>query len=189
MNKLNNIKRLLALLAFAATLALIGTIFYRSKGGKHPALVPRLPVKVGVSLNGIHFTENRDGKKKWDLAAERAEFNRETNKSSLLRVQLVLYGGSAGEFTVTADRAEYDHASRDVSLTGHVQGVGSHGTEFATESLRYLATASRLETADRVHFKDRGFTVEGVGMKYWTQTRRLQLLAEVRADFTSGGRR
>ncbi|MBJ6725933.1 LPS export ABC transporter periplasmic protein LptC [Geomesophilobacter sediminis] len=187
MDKANNIKRLLAFVAVVAALALIVTIFVRSRGGKAPALVPRLPVKVGVSLSGIHFTETREGVKKWDLSADRAEYNRETNKTSLFKVRLLITDKSAGDFKVTAERAEYDHATKNVRLTGHVEGDGSKGTHFATESLTYLAAPSRLETGDKVNFSDRGMTVEGVGMKFWTQTRRLQLLSAVAAEF--GGRR
>lgn len=181
MYKANKIKGILALAAVAASLSVVATVMWRSHGGKPPALVRKLPVQVDVSLQGIHYTESKEGVKQWDLAADRAEYNKDSNKTTLYGVKLTVAGSKAGELRISAARADYDNASRDVFLSGGVQGEGSRGMRFSTTHLKFVAARSQLETEALVRFSDAGLAAEGVGMVFHTKTRRLQLMRQVSA--------
>ncbi|HJV34449.1 LPS export ABC transporter periplasmic protein LptC [Geomonas sp.] len=185
MHKLNKIRRFLAVLAVLTSLLVIATIAIRLRQGKAPDLgVAKLPVQVDVSLQKIHYTETKEGAKRWDLSAERADYNKETDTTSLSKVKLVVDGGDhVGELQVTADRAQYHNNTRDVLLEGNVRGVGSKGVEFTAPRITYLAARSLLQSADRVHFVDGGLELEGVGMEFQTKTRRLKLLKDVTAVY------
>jgi LPS export ABC transporter protein LptC len=189
MHKLNNIRRFLVIAASLATLFVVGTIVLRMQQAKAPARkVPKLPLKVDVSLQRVHFTETRQGMKRWDLSAERAEYDKEKDRTTLTGVRLVLNGKTpAGDLTVSADRAEYHNATRDVVLDGNVVGRSGSGIEFSTSRLNYVAARSQLETSQRVRFSDAGLLIEGTGMEFHTQTRKMKLLKDVSAVYRPQG--
>jgi LPS export ABC transporter protein LptC len=191
MHKLNNIRRFLAIAASLAALSVVGTIVFRMHQGGTPApKVPKLPLQVDVSLQRVHYTETKGGVKRWDLSAERAEYDKAKDSTTLSKVRLVLTGGAAtGELQVTADRADYRNGTRDVQLVGNVHGSSGSGIEFSTSRLKYVAARAQLETAEPVHFKDGGLQLEGVGMEFQTQTRRLKLMKDVSAVYLPQGAR
>lgn len=185
MHKLNNIRRFLAIVASLAALFVVATIAFRMQRGGAPARgVLKLPLQVDVSLQKVHYTETKRGVKRWDLSADRAEFNKQANTTSLTGVRLVVAGGAAtGELLVTADRADYDNKTRDVVLQGNVHGQSSSGVEFSTSRVTYVAVRSQLETNEPVRAKDKGLQLEGVGMEFQTQTRKLKLMRDVSAVY------
>lgn len=152
--------------------------------------VPKLPLKVDVSLQRVHFTETKKGVKSWDLSAERAEYNKESDSTTLTGVRLVLTGkASTGDIEVTAERAEYRNSTRDVLLSGKVVGRSGSGMEFSTAKIAYVAARSQLETDQPVRFSDGGLQLEGTGMEFQTQTRRLKLMKDVHAVYRPQGAR
>jgi LPS export ABC transporter protein LptC len=191
MDKLNKIRRFLAVVAVLATVLVAATIAYRihrESPGKKPER--KLPLQVDVSLQKVHFTETREGAKRWDLSADRAEYNRQSDTTSLTGVKLLVEGApSVGELQVTADRADYNNASRDVVLNGNVRGVTGKGMTFSTTRVNYLAAKSQLQTAERVRLTDAGLELEGVGMEFQTQTRKFKLLKDVSAVYRPQGGR
>lgn len=191
MHKLNNIRRLLVILASLTALFVVATIAFRMQQEGAPARkVPKLPLKVDVSLQRVHYTETRQGVKRWDLSADRAEYNKDTDSTTLTGVRLAVTGeASLGELLVTADRAEYHNGTRDVLLAGNVHGRTGSGIEFSTSRLTYIAARSLLETSEAVHFSNGTAQLEGVGMQFQTQTRKLKLMKDVSAVYHPQGAR
>ena len=191
MHKLNNIRRFLAILASLTALFVVATIAFRMHQAGAPGLkVPKLPLKVDVSLQRVHYTETKLGVKRWDLSADRAEYNKDTDSTALSGVRLVVSGKPpAGDLQVTADHADYHNATRDVELSGKVRGTSGSGMEFTTSRVTYVAARSQLESSEAVRFQDAGLLLEGVGMEFQTQTRRLKLMKDVSAVYRPQGAR
>jgi LPS export ABC transporter protein LptC len=138
----------------------------------------------------VHYTETKAGVKRWDLSAERAEYNKDTDSTTLSGVRLIVAGKTAtGDLQVTADRADYRNSTRDVILAGNVRGSSGSGMEFSTSRVTYVAARSQLESAEPVRFLDGGLKLEGVGMEFQTQTRRLKLMKDVSAVYQPQGAR
>jgi LPS export ABC transporter protein LptC len=191
MHKLNNIRRFLAITAILAAVLLVATITFRMQQAAAPkSKVPKLPLQVDISLQRFHYTETKQGAKSWDLSADRAEFNKQTDTTTLTAVRLLIAGGPAsGDVLVTADRADYRNSSRDVALIGNVQGKSSKGVQFSSNRVNYSAARRVLETGEPVRIVDAGLELEGVGMEFQTQTRRFKLMKDVRAVYRPQGRR
>lgn len=191
MHKLNNIRRFLAIAAVLASLLVIATIVFRMQKRDAPKpSVAKLPVQVDVSLQRVHYTETWEGMKRWDLSADRAEYNKQTDLTSLTGVRLLLAGDAAGgDFQLTADRADYQNGKRDVTLFGNVHGKSSKGIQFSTSRVTYVAARSQIETNERVRFTEAGLELEGVGMVFHTQTRRVKLMKDVTAVYSPQGAR
>jgi LPS export ABC transporter protein LptC len=191
MHNLNNIRRFLAIAAVLASLLVIATIYYRMQpSGALKQGVPKLPVQVDVSLQRVHYTETTQGVKRWDLSADRAEYNKKTDATTLFGVRLVVAGsGSTGELQVTADRADYHNDTRDVLLVGNVSGHSSKGLKFSAPRVSFVAARSLLETQERVRLSDAGLELEGTGMEFYTKTQRFKLMKDVSAVYRSQGAR
>lgn len=191
MHKLNNIRRFLAITAILAALLVVATITFRMQQAAAPkSKVPKLPLQVDVSLQRFHYTETKQGAKSWDLSADRAEFNKQADTTTLTAVRLVVAGGPAiGDVLVTADRADYRNSTRDVILIGNVQGKSSKGLQFFSTRVNYIAARALLETGEPVRIVDAGLELEGVGMEFQTQTRRFKLMKDVRAVYRPQGAR
>jgi LPS export ABC transporter protein LptC len=190
MEKANNIRRFVAVVVVLAALSVVATIAVRMHQASAPKpAVRKLPVQVDVSLQKVHYTETTHGVKRWDLSADRAEYNKQSDLTVLYGVKLMLAGGATGEWQITAKRADYHNTTRDVTLQGDVQGQSNKGMRFSASRVKYSAARSRLETSERVRFLDAGLELEGVGMEFDTQTRRLKLMKDVTAVYRPQGKR
>ncbi|GFO65552.1 LPS export ABC transporter periplasmic protein LptC [Geomonas paludis] len=190
MHNFNNFKRFLGILAVVASLLVIATIVFRMQQEVAPKLsVRKLPLQVDVSLQNFHYTETKQGIKRWELSAERADYNKQADISYLSRVRMVVHGaGGLGELVITADRGEYRNGTRDIALVGNVQGKSSKGYGFSAPRVNYVAARSMLQTSERVRLTDIGSELEGTGMEYYTQTRKFRLLKDVSAVYRQGGK-
>lgn len=190
MRKLNKIRQLLALVIVVASLSLAAAIVLKLYRGKPPAqTLPRLPQDIDISLQRLHYTETRNGVKKWDLVAEKAEYDRKSDVTRLTAIRMVIAGDRRfGELSLTADRGEYYNTTRDVALSGHVVARSTTGMEFATGRIAYKAERAMLHTTDRVRFTDGSLTVEGVGMELMTDSKNMKILHDVTASIRPGAR-
>jgi len=188
MIKSNKIRQLLALFVIVASISLVAAIAVKIYLGRGTAeLLRKLPKNIEVSLQKIHFTETREGIKKWDLVAEKAEYDKRRDVTHLTGVRLVVAGNStSGEITLTAPAAEYHNNSKDVIMDGQIEARSASGMVFTTSNVKYIASRSLITTSDRVRFADGKLTLEGVGMEYRPETRNLKILSKVTADIMPG---
>ncbi|MGA2151978.1 MAG: LPS export ABC transporter periplasmic protein LptC [Geobacteraceae bacterium] len=188
MTKSNKIRQLLALFVVVASLSLTAAIalkVYRGKGTE--GLLRKLPKNIDVSLQKIHFTETGDEKKKWDLVADKADYDKKWEVTHLTGVRLVVAGDSSmGDITLTANRADYHHITKDVTLNGEVVSRSASGMEFTTSSAAYNAARSVITSSRPFRFIDGRLTLEGVGMEFLTETKNLRVLSRVTAIIMPG---
>jgi LPS export ABC transporter protein LptC len=188
MTKSNKIRRLLALFVILASLSLVTFIalkIYRGRVTKE--LLRKLPQNIDISLKKIHFTETRDGIKKWDLVADRAEYDKSKEVTHLTGIRLVLAtGGKMGDISLTAPRADYHNITRDVKMVGKVNAKSSSGMEFTTEGAEYIAARGVIVSSGRVRFSDGKLTMEGVGMEFKPETKNFRILNGVTASIVPG---
>ncbi len=188
MQKFNNIRQLLALVIILASVSLAVTIMMKlSQEKKSPESLPRSSHNVDVALEKVHYTETKNGVKKWDLVADKAEYDKVKDVSRLTNIRLIVAGSpKTGDITLTADRAEYSSITREVKLQGNIMAKSVSGLGFVTGHATYSADQSRIHTPDRVRFTDGNLSVEGVGMEFMTTTKNLKIFREVTAQVGSG---
>jgi len=188
MIKLSKIRQLLALVIIAAVLALAAAIALKAYRGMRsgPAL-PSLPKNIDISLQKIHYTETKGGVKKWDLLADKAEYDKAGEIVRLTGIRLeVALAGKTGGVVLTSERADYHSRTRDVELIGNVVAKSESGMQFTTGRIAYIAARSMLKTADRVKFSDVNLAVEGIGMEFMVDTKLIKIMQQVTASYTPG---
>ena len=184
----SKIRQLLALVIVLASLALAAAIALKTfRGMRSGPILPGLPKNIDVALQKIHYTETKSGKKKWDLLADRAEFDKTRDVIRLSKVRLdVALSGKPESIVLTAAQADYHTGTKNVELIGGVVARSSSGMEFTTERVAYVSSRSLLHTADRVKFSDGNLKVEGVGMDLMIDTRILKINTQVTASYGGG---
>jgi LPS export ABC transporter protein LptC len=182
------IRQILALAIITATLAIAGAIALKAyRGMRSVPLLPSLPKNIDVSLQKIHYTETKGGMKKWDLVADKAEYGKVNELIRLAVIRLEVAGaGKEGELVLTADRGTYQTASKNVDLFGNVVAKSASGMVFTTGQAAYAAARSMVHTADRVKFSDGSLTVEGRGMEFLVEEKKMKILQDVTASFIPG---
>lgn len=184
----SKIRQILALVIVTATLALAGAIALKAyRGMRSFPQLPSLPKNIDVSLKKIHYSETKDGMKKWDLVADKAEYDKSSEVIRLAAVHLdVATAGQTGDITLTADRGDYNNVSKDIRVSGNVVAKSASGMVFTTGQAAYSAARSMIHTADRVKFVDGNITVEGRGMELMTETKQVKILQDVTATVIHG---
>jgi LPS export ABC transporter protein LptC len=185
---MGKIRQILALAIVTATLALAGAIALKAyRGMRSSPLLPSLPKNIEVSLKKIHYSETKDGIKKWDLVADKGEYDKGNEVIRLAGVHLdVASAGQSGDITLTADRGDYHTVSKDIRVSGNVVAKSASGMVFTTGQAAYTAARSMIHTADRVRFVDGNLTVEGRGMEFMTESKKVKVLQDVTATVIPG---
>lgn len=170
-------RRVLVVLA-GLGFALFGAAVHRSgAAGPTPAETP-----PDLRLGRIHMVETREGAPLWELWADRAEVREREGSAVLVKeqqpVRIVLYAPQ-GQLTCTTNRVIIDLATKDVQLEGAIVARTEQGAELRTETLRWIAAARRLTTAEPVVITRGGMVSRGRGMEADTVLERVRLLHNI----------
>jgi len=184
MIKSNKIRQLLALFVVAATLSVVAAIAVKLYRGRMTAeLLRKLPKNIEVSLQKIHFTETRDGMKKWDLVADKADYDKKGEITHLTGVRLVVTGDHAtGDIVLTAPKADFHNISKDVKMNGNILAKSASGMEFTATDATYVAARALIMSSGPVSFTDGKLKLEGIGMEFIPKTKNVRILNRVTAN-------
>lgn len=160
-----NVRRVLAT-AILVAVFLLGLALWRHVQQMPVSdILETLPQDIDLALDHLHYTETQDGKKRWTLSSDRAEYLRSSHLVRLTPVQLVFYdAGSFGDLTLTADYGELQEDTRQVDVRGNVVVTTGGGEQLTTESLRYDEQRRALTTAAPIHYLAAQMELTGVGL-------------------------
>lgn len=184
------IRLILAMAIVLAGVSLIATVILKVEQRKSPAeKLDPLPHNVEMALQKVHYSEVKDGVKKWDLFADQAFFDAQKESFHLKGVRLILVAEKRiGDITLTAGEADYYSKEKNVELSGNVVAKSDTGMRFSSDSAKFVGASALISTDDPVRFIDGRIEVSGIGMELKTTTRDLKIKKDVTAD-TMGGHR
>lgn len=184
MLKSNKIKQLLALCIILIGTWLAVVIASKIHQPKGPVeLLKKLPKNIDLSLKKIHYSEIKNGEKRWDLLADKVNYDKSRDYTTFEKINMVIFGkGKDGTINLTADSASYHNKSGDVELTGNVTAGNDVGMKFTTGHVRYISSRSLVCTDDHVAFTHGSLVVEGTGMELMLTTRSVRVLKNVTAN-------
>lgn len=176
-----NIRRILALVILLAVVLLSLVVWRHVQQTPVQEILETLPQEIDLALDNLNYTETRDGRKRWTLVADRAEYLRSSNLVRLNPVQLTFYeAGAFGDLNLTAERGELQEDTRQVDVWGDVVVVGEGGERLQTESLRYHDQQRRLSTAAPIHYTAPRIELTGVGLQVDLEKNTLLVEKDVR---------
>lgn len=152
-------------------------------GGTGASSVPR------AQLTGVHLVESQQGRKLWEVTADKAEVFDGQSVTRLEKVlnpvQVTLYSPE-GSLTTWSDRVTIHMETKDVTLEGQVRAVSEGGTTLTTEALTWSSASRRLSTDRRVRIVRDGMVSAGVGLEAETTLARIRILRGISSEIGRG---
>lgn len=150
---------------------------------------PATPSVPRAQLTGVHLVESQEGRKLWEVTADKAEvFDGQsiTRLEKLVNpVQVTLYSPE-GTLIAWSDRVTIHMETKDVALEGHVRAVSESGTTLTTEALTWSSASRRLSTDRRVRVLRDGMVSGGVGLEAETTLERVRILRDITSEIGPG---
>jgi len=161
-----NLRRLLAL-TILVSVVIVTVAIYRNYQQRAPEeILKMLPENIDLALDNFHYTQNEDGRRRWTLAADKAEYQRKNMVANLENVTLQFYqAGDFGNIHLRADRGRLDQETSVVDLTGNVVITTDRGYKFFTEKVNYDDRKRLLMTDKAFRLVSPQLELTGVGMK------------------------
>lgn len=164
-------------------------------------LNPRVPVEVidakanptadgkhaGPLLQGLDYTQVKDGKREWTLYAKTARMSEKARAVVLDQVMMSFYAEDGGKVTLQGKTGTYSEKKKVVSIKGRVRARSHDGIELRTQQLRYRESDQVLSTKSRVIITGPQFTIKSKGMVLEVDKKRVTFLERVETTFTPSG--
>ena len=126
------------LIILGAVLLMGGVIAWllssKPTNGKQQAAPPETLQEV----NGSTITENKDGKKVWELTVESMSYNKTTQVDSMKGIKGTFYDKDGKTMTVTADEGEVRLDTKNVVLTKNPKGSTSDGGTVTADKITWV---------------------------------------------------
>lgn len=124
-------------LLFICTFLVVGGVLYWAFSSQPPEVPPvdPKPQLTTMSYEGNSISEEKDGRKIWDLTAEVIEVDPDTKNMTLKKIDGVFYQEDGKTVSLKAPTAFYDTKSRDLAISGGVQAKTNDGATFAAEQV------------------------------------------------------
>lgn len=177
----------MAILVMAVIVAIAVMVIRNGTGGSAPVrtAIQQLPQNIDIALKKARFTEIQDGVVVWELAAERAEYDKSGNTAYLTDIRMEFEPTKTrGAITVTADSGEYFITEKNIHLKGHVNAATEDDTTFKTDTIKYEGTTSSFLTNDPVIFRQQRLQLTAVGMNLGVNSQKAQFQSSVNATIS-----
>lgn len=191
-NRLIQIFLSLALLALLVQIVLIAPSQIRDAETKAAILpvpeVPQASQEADQSMKDMHMIETQEGKKEWELWADKAESLKSGEVLEMANVKTIFFSESGVTFTVNGKRGTVQVKSKDMKVQGDVTVRSSNGYTFRTESVSYESATRGLSTNDPIAMtgpsdaKGQSLKLTGVGMKASMDKSTMDVLSDVKAE-------
>lgn len=161
-----NLRRLLALLILLSVVTLT-TVIYRHLQQRSPEeILSMLPKDIDLALEDLHYTQNEDGRRRWTLDADKAEYQRDSSLAKLETVKLLIYNtGQFGDITLQANQGQLTQETRQVEVWGNVILATGRGDQLFTERLHYDDQIRQLSTEEPIRFLSPQLELTGTGLQ------------------------
>ncbi len=92
MLKPNNIKLILASSVVLAGIWLTVVIVLKTNQSNGPVeILKQLPKNIDISLQKIHYTDIKDGKKRWTIVADRVEYDKTSDYTYFKKIKMDIF--------------------------------------------------------------------------------------------------
>lgn len=126
------------LIIACAIILLAGSLYYFMK--EEPANPPQAAQEAGDNkpvFLGNSIVEEDNGKRLWELKADRIEVDPKTKMAKLINLRGIFYKEDGSHIEITAPEAIVDANTKDITMTGSVKAVASDGSTFIAREARW----------------------------------------------------
>ena len=114
-----------------------------------------------ISYDGNELSEEKNGRKIWDLTAEHIEVDIENKLTRLSKLTGHFYAEDGRTTEFKADEGRYDETSRDVVVSGNVTISNSDGAKLTSKELVWQAKEEVLTAKGEARISKDDMLAEG----------------------------
>lgn len=134
----------LKIMAVIGIIALAGIVYWMTQEGEESNKPDAGNEPVNMSYIGNTISEEKDGKKVWELTAEFIEVDPETKNTVLKNIKGVFYQENGETVTLTAPKAVYDVNSRNITITEKVKAATDKGATLDADQVIWDSKNEKL---------------------------------------------
>lgn len=176
-------RNLLLLLALLLVAALAATVVLRYRPSVDIAeVVKALPEGVDLALQDIDYTHTEGGVARWRLVAKQAAHRTDERLTTVNDLRLTFFDAAGVEQgTLRAHNGRVNADFSVVEVEGDVEIVSRSGYTLRTERLTYHQADRVIRTDAPVRLESAGLELDGVGLDFDLEARRLRVRSRVQA--------
>ncbi len=183
MKRRRTLQRVLALLAGAALLGVIGAFaLYQGILEQPDATVAPMPDAATVAMESVHHQASRGGRTEWSLDAESAQYGNSKGRAVFDGVKVTFYPENRDPVTVRARQGTLQTDSQDIRMAGDVV-VRTGDLELTTESLVYHHGRREITTDAPVRIRGTDIRLDGDALRIDLNTDTARLTGHVKGTF------
>ena len=154
------------LLLVSVSLIILITVFLLKNKHKLPKSIDVKIVKTGidVSIENFHLIEEKEGKKQWELNADKAEVINSKGITRLRNIELNFFQKSGNKLLVFADKGIIQNNNNNIELTGNIEVSNSDGYKLKTDNLNWISDKKTIQTDDLIEISGKDLSISGKRM-------------------------
>ena len=106
-----------------------------------------------MSYAGNSLSEEKDGRKQWELHADTISMDVDTQDAELEHVTGQFYSADGRVVTLVAKHGTYKQSTKDIAVDGDVKVTNTDGAELTSQKLTWIAAREMLVAEVDVHVK------------------------------------
>ncbi len=144
------LKKLLLLVSLS--LIILMAVFLVRNRNKLPKSFNVEIVKTGVnvSIEDFHLTEEKEGKKQWELSADKAEVVNSKGITRLRNIEMNFFQKNGDELFVSADKGIIQNSNKNIELIGNIKVSNLDGYILTTEKLKWTSDKKTILSDEKI---------------------------------------
>ncbi len=184
-------KRINSLLFLLALFLLVLALLFRVIPGKglkkgEKRFRQQVANRAEVSFQKFHFTEREEGKRKWEIRADRAERFLKDSRVHMDQVKIEVFLEKGDVLRLAGRNGDYWEKKQRVVLSGEVTMQSDSGYTLYANQLVWEAGKGLLSSDQPVRLKTALDQVQGDRMRYWPNRKKLEVEGHVRVVILPG---
>mgnify|MGYP003586628721 CR=1 FL=1 len=99
----------------------------------------------GITFSGNSIIEEQDGKKLWDLKADKIEVSADAKTITFFQLTGLYYQSPTETITITSKEAVMDTKTNEFVMKGEVKAVAADGKTFRADIIHYLKKENKFQ--------------------------------------------
>ena len=192
MNQWDGMKRIkiAILISFGFIVLVVSLSLWAHHKAKKPPeelQLPRIAFEGADSrIEKIHFVEEKQGQKTWELEAKAVQQYQGQNVMVLEDVKVTFFTKDGRTVTVVGNRGKVYQDTKNMELEGNIVINSSEGYQLKTHSMAYVHREKRIRTPDLVELDGEQLWMKGRGVLVDLEAQTVKVLHEVKTQWKAG---
>jgi LPS export ABC transporter protein LptC len=137
---------------------------------------------AGFSMEGVLFSQLKNGARDWQIEANRLYTQEDQDKMELEAVEAQVFKGAERRFVIIGQEGEYNSKEKILTMRKGVTVQAENDFLVQSDSLTYDDQTRKITTRTPVQITSKGMNVRGQGLSYDMEQDSFDVSGRVRVD-------